>query len=735
MSEQTKTRRAEQVKVLRNPAPDTALSVAAGTEALAEWDFFNDTPDVAAFALHVEGLPDPSWAGGVSEADAVTAAPSGGGVLRLTLTPPADAAPGDYALSVAIVSGGSVVGQGVTPLTVRVTRAPRAAATKPKLEADASNTGDQPTHNGTTDPAPRRRTARTSKPHEETVSAPEVNVNAAEASKNIASHVPALLDSQQKVQHYEQTPAIPEEPLQVVDFSEPEAPQENEVTEQQEEPSVVDPKEGAIIALCPGETKLVRFSFVNDGFAEQTYILDEDRSLDTDWITLVQDQVNLTRNGRGEVALRLSPPRNAEPGDYPFNITVGLQGGTLTTLPLYLSVLATPAVRLTTKTPKVSIGVLSGAADFVLNVESAGNADTAFRLAVQSPTGASDSERKVIHESGAWRYLFDHELDSLRSPGARRSPPAVPVRLRLERRGVWWFGFRETHQVHVVAVPVTEPTNNEKPGNTLDLTAVRRRPWPLPGFLLIPILALLLLLLAVGPGSLSVANSFSADNNRAFVLGEAQGQIPGKDQALRAVLAWQQPFYAFMNLDVTAGQNTTEHRFVHNAFTDTVSVPSSEYYTALTYEVKPLLRSGGATTVVYFVPARTDSKLSIANDAGQLSATQDPFPVPGETTPVTRSTINVTVPASGAAHLYLKNLTSASKGYRIDVFFARIPSQFLVSNVTFDNANVILPGESLPPITIERNPASPPDPGQDYDLTLVTTDRAHQILRVKLKAE
>ena len=119
-------------------------------------------------------------------------------------------------------------------------------------------------------------------------------------------------------------------------------------------------------------------------------MLDEDRSLPDDWITLVQDQVNLTRNGQGDVSLRLSPPLNAEPGDYPFAVTLGPQGGILTPRSLTLTVQATPAVKLTTKEKSVKIGPIGSFADFHLTAESAGNADTAFRVAVQPPPSDSD---------------------------------------------------------------------------------------------------------------------------------------------------------------------------------------------------------------------------------------------------------------------------------------------------------------------------------------------------------
>ena len=85
----------------------------------------------------------------------------------------------------------------------------------------------------------------------------------------------------------------------MVDLTRPETqaePQQETAPQEPREPSIVSPRNGSVLTVRPGESLLVRFPFTNTTPAAKTYMLDEDRSMPSGWITLVQDQVNISRN-------------------------------------------------------------------------------------------------------------------------------------------------------------------------------------------------------------------------------------------------------------------------------------------------------------------------------------------------------------------------------------------------------------------------------------------------------
>ncbi|MBC8064147.1 MAG: hypothetical protein H7Y17_04910, partial [Chlorobia bacterium] len=217
-----------------------------------------------------------------------------------------------------------------------------------------------------------------------------------------------------------------------------------------------NPKEGTVLYARPGETILVRFSVSNDQSGVRTYVLQEDRSLDSDWIALVRDQVNITPGGTGDVAFLLKPPIHAEPASYPFAVSFGILGKPLSNCYLTLTVQAAPAVTVEAKKSAVSVGPFSKRVPFELQVASAGNSDTAYRLSVIDDSPAPDGkpqEPVPIYETPTWQYLFDKEIDTIASPSAGRTPPPMPHRLTLQRKGIWWFGWREKHAVKLATLP------------------------------------------------------------------------------------------------------------------------------------------------------------------------------------------------------------------------------------------------------------------------------------------
>lgn len=699
---------------MKNPPAGAVLSAPAGGRATAEFEFVNDSPDVAVFDLVVEGLPDPGWLDLTNGRYSAAAAASGVGSLLLALAPPANTTVGDYSFTVSIVSGGVAVGQGRIGLVLRVEPAPVARPAskpaRPKVEEDLEEAPQEIERHSQGDgeqaaPKPKRPAAR--KPRAEP---PDVVLRAGDRTppaKAVPDPAPPAVQADE------------EEDLPVVDYSRHEREEEDETPEQEEpiiaEKSVVDPIEGSIFSLCPGETLLVRFSFVNESAGERTYILDEDRSLENGWITLVQDQVNLTRNGRGEVSLRLTPPRDAEPGEYPFTVTTGLQGGILTSVSFTLAVQAMPAVKLTAKQAVVSIGPFSTFADFPLVVESAGNADTAFRVGVRNPDAGKESGEThtpdTIYETRDWRYLFDREMEDLRSPSPGRPPQPTPIRLRMVRRGPWWFGFRESHSVRVAAVPVTEPANNGKTGNTVQVSVRRWRFLPVPLAVFIPIVLVLLVFFAQGARQFSVVDTYQ----------DPQGQYWAVDPAgdhKNITLAWQALPWTFLRLTAKTGNQVTFGKTLagSGSLSQTVPVTSQDRRVISVYHLSRLMGGGGRDATVSFIYTSSNTPLIYFD---------------GNThRPLAGTNLTVAVPATGYARLDLKN--ASPQFNRVDWWIANTLDEggsfrFLYNK----DSGSIEPGESEHFLILRNSSAQP---GATDQIVFVTTDATRPIVTVTLVA-
>ncbi len=758
MPQGTENEQERRAAPLRNPAAGAVLAVRAGEQLAAEFEFVNDSPDVAVFDLQIEGLPGHDWLNVDQGRYSATAAASGVGSVLLVLDPPASAAVGEYPFFVTIVSGGAPIGQGKIPLVLRVDaaaarpaqRAPRKVETpipEPDGEAETvapllpplQETIEQPPPKPKRQAAPKQVVEEAPPPAEaeepkvvlrpgtrrvEPEPEPEIEAEPEpepEIRPTAQSATPPQAMPTSRPTPTPQPVPLPqdeaEENLPVVDYS-THASSQAEDDQDYEEPaiterSVLDPIEGSIFTLFPGDTILVRFSFINDSPNERTYILDEDRSLETGWISLVQDQVNLTRNGRGEVSLRLSPPRNAEPGDYPFTVTTGLQGGALSSLPLTLSVQAMPAVKLSAKQPLVSMGPLTTTADFQILVDSAGNADTAFRIGVKNPESTAESagaqKPDIIYETKEWRYLFDREMEDLRSPSYGRAPQAVPIRLRLHRRGPWWFGFRESHTVRVAAVPVTEPGNNNKPGNTVELTARRWRFLPVPLGVLLPIAVLAMLFFSQGARTVEVENAYHDPQGQYWVVN------PPGDQK-KFVLDWDAPSFIPLHLSATnAGQVLLSQNIIGSgSYAATMPVSSQDRRVNLVYRINRMFGGGERDATVALIYTRTDTPL-VFTDA---NAHQD----------LTGSTITLAVPTTGYARLDLKN--ASVQFNRVDWWMADTldtngPFSFLYNK----DSGSIEPG-GTEHFLIKRNPGAAPDATDD--IVFVTTDATRPVVTVNL---
>jgi hypothetical protein len=483
---------------------------------------------------------------------------------------------------------------------------------------------------------------------------------------------------------------------------------------------------------------------VNDTPREKTYILDEDRSLDGAWLTSKQDQVNLTRNGRGELSIRVHPPANAEPGDYPFGITVGPQGGVLTQRNLVLSVQATPAVKVTAKANVVKVGGLTKDVVFPLTVESIGNADTAFRIAVKALPGGSETDGEEgprgpgdVYETAQWRYVFDKELDTLRTPSSGQAPHPVAISLRIRRKGIWWFGGKETHTVRVAAVPVTEPGNGGKPGNSVELTAVRWRIVPFPYLLLLPILLIFMAFGSKGADTVALANSVwtaSSDTSNAaeyYVVRNGSNftaDNTGSGGTISDTLQWKAPPYALLRIsmrDVTDSSVPTQTAYHLGGGSLPISAKVSNSLSNVEYDYTITNLSGGSGQEIDVHYVYNDDTVSM-----QLADNHH------RTYNGSSATIFVP-PGSSGIKLLLGN--GSSKATSLNVWLVGLSQTSTPFNTTYSKGTFVLPA-NYPvgtenntynfPITWSDSSSSP----EDYTFVLITNDSRRPVIQVHLKA-
>jgi len=507
------------------------------------------------------------------------------------------------------------------------------------------------------------------------------------------------------------------------------------------ERNLLDPRDGSVISLKPGETMLLRFSFKNDQRGTRTYVIDEDRSLESGWIVLVQDQVNINANGTGEVSVRLAPPITASPGSYPFILRVGPLGSTLTPCNLALDVQPTPAVKLTTKQPTVKLGPFGRNVDFALTIESAGNADTAFRLAVKDPAAETDDEGRPrgpddLYETPQWRYLFEKEFGTLESKAVGRPPSPISLKLRIARKGIWWFGFKEQHKATVKAVPVTDVGNGGKSGNALDITAIRWRLLPLPGFLAVPLAVVLFLLLASGASDLRATNAYGVGRSFYVLQMRDDNWTEGKPEVpMEARLKWAAPWYAMLKLKATEENRTESHFFVRGGYDDKISVQEYGDRRRRSYEISSMLRPGGDPVQVRFVPLRTDMKLLITT--GPRMSPVDEYEVDEylgeEKIPLKSREVTIDVPIDGSTRINFTNLTDPNRALKILMWPVNVPTQFNIVNFNRTDSSQIDGGATqTAKVTFVGDP---PTDGStvEENWQFVTTDATHQVLRIRLR--
>ncbi|HVL38415.1 MAG TPA: hypothetical protein VM328_03390, partial [Fimbriimonadaceae bacterium] len=456
-----------------------------------------------------------------------------------------------------------------------------------------------------------------------------------------------------------------------------------------------------------------------------------DRALPSDWISLVQDQVNITPSGTGDVSFLLKPPVTAEPASYPFTVSVGPFGQPLTPYGLTLAVQAAPAVKLKAKSPKVVVGPIARVADFGLTVESAGNADTAYRVGVKDTQVDKDEHGRPrgpddVYDTPTWRYLFDRELDTLQAPQAGRLPVPQEHTLKICRKGVWWLGWKESHTVHVKAIPVTDMLNGGKSENTAVVTAVRWRIFPLPWFLMVPLAVVALVLLGSGASNFRVPNAYQTATSN-FIIGD-EVVDPGTAVNMPVQLDWDAPLYAL--LSVRKNENG-EPGAPDEPRADSVSVNGYGNSKNVAYSVGPRFFGTRSEVRVNFVPWRTQGMFQVASGADESVLEgvliEQEF---GGGRKLKGREITLQVPADGSpVGLIFRNLTTRRSGLTIVAWEARKPAGFSISGfIGEEGFREIGPQEERYPKIRYTGQG-----GAEQIWELLTTDAQTPLLRIKLK--
>ncbi len=452
---------------------------------------------------------------------------------------------------------------------------------------------------------------------------------------------------------------------------------------------ITDAKNGTQILVKPGETVLVKFTVRHDVQkgqrpASRTFRLQHNRALKEDWIDIVVPTLNVKPNGTGELAVMLRPPLDAEPANYPFSVEVGVQGQVFVPTQYVLTVQPVPVVQVEAEKREVKIGPFGRDVPFKLRVASAGNSETAYRLAVKDPKAADRDDllqHEDLYEQGHWQYNFDRELADLVSQSSDGKPTPQSHHLTARRRGIWWFGFVEKHPMRVAAVPVTDPNNSNNVANTVELVARRWRLIPMAAFLFWPLVLLFWMFFTGGSTTVEVMNAYPADDRRVIVM--ASSMVPKEREAtIPLQLRIDRSSFLKPKLFLTQGKNTRELPLREG---QAITLNANDYVSNAQLVLKDFMGRTLQTTDITALGHRTDDLLKFA---GIDPATQQMRPLTaappwmsiGEPTNSEKAgnsvvaTYNIRLPASGGRRIYLLNSSSLDKRLSVLLTITKRPN-------------------------------------------------------------
>jgi hypothetical protein len=676
--------------MLENPKGGESVVVLAGAEPVEiAFDVVNDSPDPAAFQVDAEGLPGGDWTSGTGSAAAIGLGSEERGRVIVRVRPPASAPAGRHTLRLKVLVNG-VAYQAPVDLAVTVT----ASATPP------------PT------PVVPLPVPPPSVPAAPVLPAPVPRVPVTPPAPPPSAPVPPPAPVPRPVVVPEAAPPPPAPVVVAAVVEEAAPPPPPPVREE----TVDDPRSGAVFALRPGETLVLRFPIHNTGKSESTHSLAPDGSLKIGWFTLLQAQINLTANGKGELTLRLNPPLGARAGDYSFSLSLGQYGGTLEERHYVLSVQAAPAVKLTAHRTHVTAGLFGDSADFNLTVQGSGNADTAFRIAVVGGNNGTSaplsSDGTPVYATAPWRYLIDREVDTA------RANQNEAVRVRVQRQGTWWFGVQEAHTVRVAAVPVTDPGNGGQGENEVVLTAKHWRIHPIHERILIPLAILALVVWLGGAKELTIVNGYSSsitDGPQYYVFGK------DGDKEIRVKLRWKGLIFASI---VT---NVPDRPRLNGWFwklEDAFPVTGDKLYGG-----SRTFALSRKDTLVRFLPARTAGNLRVLLNGRPVQGTPSQEKV-GEDT---LKTASYDIPVAHGRYASI-TFEDTRPDTQIRLYLVRDVFNGSVFDKSFKEIEwTANPGIRTYPIKLK--PRDDAKAGSTDTVVLATTDGAAQLVTLNLKVQ